>query len=310
MKYQFMREHSTEFSLKRMSSVFDVSRSGYYQFIKVGLSNREKENMRLLTKIKAIHADSRQTYGSPRIHAVLGHQEETCSRKRVARLMKQAGLQAKMRKRYKLTTQANPAACVAPNLLQQDFTAEVPNQRWVTDITFIATAEGWLYVAAVLDLFSRRIVGLAMSERMTVDLVLNALNQAVIHRQPTEGLTHHSDKGSQYTSKDFQKQLKAYCMVVMITRPWKVFFIRLKQNILILSITQHANRPNKVFLNMWKCFIIVSAYIQHWGIALQWRLKRSGNRKFLFGVSTKRLQDQLLYIAEAKNSLKWLRTNW
>jgi putative transposase len=217
MKYQFMREHSTEFSLKRMSSVFDVSRSGYYQFIKVGLSNREKENMRLLTKIKAIHADSRQTYGSPRIHAVLGHQEETCSRKRVARLMKQAGLQAKMRKRYKLTTQANPAACVAPNLLQQDFTAEVPNQRWVTDITFIATAEGWLYVAAVLDLFSRRIVGLAMSERMTVDLVLNALNQAVIHRQPTEGLTHHSDKGSQYTSKDFQKQLKAYCMVASMS---------------------------------------------------------------------------------------------
>jgi len=217
MKFQFMQQHAVEFSLKRMSNVFNVSRSGYYKFIKVGLSERTKENMRLLTEIKVIHAENRQTYGSPRIHAVLSHKNETCSRKRVARLMKQAGLQAKMRKRYKLTTQANPKAKAAPNLLQQDFTADMPNQRWVTDITYIATGEGWLYVAAVLDLFSRRIVGLAMSERMTVDLVLSALNQAVIHRSPADGLTHHSDKGSQYTSKDFQKQLKAYCMVVSMS---------------------------------------------------------------------------------------------
>ncbi len=217
MKYQFMQQHATEFSLKRMSSVFSVSRSGYYRFIKVGLSNRAKENMRLLTEIKVIHKDSRQTYGSPRIHAALGHQNEVCSRKRVARLMKKIGLQAKMKKRYKITTQQNPKATAAPNLLRQNFTAEMPNLRWVTDITYIATAEGWLYVAAVLDLFSRRIVGLAMSERMTVDLVLSALNQAVIHRKPTEGLMHHSDKGSQYTSKDFQKQLKVHSMVVSMS---------------------------------------------------------------------------------------------
>lgn len=217
MKYQFMQQHENEFSLKRMSHVFHVSRSGYYRFIKAGLSKRAKENMHLLTKIKAIHADSRQTYGSPRIHAALGSQGEICSRKRVASLMKQSGLQAKMRKRFKLTTQANPKAVAAPNLLQQDFTAKLPNQRWVTDITYVATKEGWLYVAAVLDLFSRRIVGLAMSERMTVDLALNALNQAVIHRQPKEGLMHHSDKGSQYTSKDFQKQLTMHCMAVSMS---------------------------------------------------------------------------------------------
>lgn len=217
MKYQFMQQHEAEFSLKRMSNVFSVSRSGYYKFIKAESSNRTKENMRLLTKIKDIHTQSRQTYGSPRIHAVLGYQDETCSRQRVARLMRQAGLYAKMKKRYKLTTQVNPKVKAAPNLLQQDFTAEMPNQRWVTDITYIATAEGWLYVAAVLDLFSRRIVGLAMSQRMTVDLVLNALNQAVAHRQPAEGLTHHSDKGSQYTSKDFQAQLKAYSMAVSMS---------------------------------------------------------------------------------------------
>jgi putative transposase len=213
MKYQFMQQHSIEFNLKRMSHVFGVSRSGYYQFIKVELSCREKENMRLLKKIKVIHAESRQTYGSPRVHAVLRRQDDPCSRKRVARLMRLAGIAAKMKKRFKITTQANPKASPAPNLLRQNFTAEVPNQRWVTDITYIATAEGWLYVAAVLDLFSRRIVGLAMSERMTVDLVIKALNQAVIHRNPANGLTHHSDKGSQYTSKDFQKQLKLHRMI-------------------------------------------------------------------------------------------------
>ena len=217
MKYQFMQQYESMFSLKRMSNVFNVSRSGYYKFIKAESSERAKENMRLLTKIKEIHAESRQTYGSPRIHAELSAQGEACCRKRVARLMKDAGVQAKMRKRYKLTTRANPKAKAAPNLLQQDFTAEMPNQRWVTDITYVATAEGWLYVAAVLDLFSRRIVGLAMSERMTTDLVLNALNQAVIHRQPTAGLTHHSDKGSQYTSKDFQKQLTLYCMIASMS---------------------------------------------------------------------------------------------
>ena len=217
MKYRFMQQHENEFSLKRMSIVFKVSRSGYYQFIKVGLSDRTKENMRLLEKIKVIHEQSRQTYGSPRIHAELLSQGETYSRQRIARLMQQDGLQAKMRKRYKLTTQANPKAKAAPNLLQQDLTAEKPNERWVTDITYIATAEGWLYVAAVLDLFSRRIVGLAMSERMTVVLVLNALNQAVIHREPSEGLIHHSDKGSQYTSKEFQKQLALYCMIVSMS---------------------------------------------------------------------------------------------
>lgn len=217
MKYQFMQQHEQEFSIKRMSIVFQVSRSGYYQFITAKLSDQAKENSRLLSKIQVIHVQSRRTYGSPRIHAALGNEGETCSRKRVARLMKQAGLCAKMNQRYKRTTQANPAAKAAPNLLQQDFTAQLPNQRWVTDITYVWTAEGWLYVAAVLDLFSRRIVGLAMSERMTVDLVLNALNQAVTHRKPMKGLTHHSDKGSQYTSHAFQRRLVFYAMTVSMS---------------------------------------------------------------------------------------------
>ena len=191
-----------------MSLMFDVSRSGYYRFTKAHVSKRAKENELLLEKIKKVHIKSRQTYGSPRIQAELKSQGFYCSRKRVARLMHQAGIQAKMKKQFKKTTKVNPKAKGAPNLLNQNFAADKPNQLWVADITYIATAQGWLYVAAVLDLFSRRIVGLAMSERMTSDLVISALKQALIHRNPDEGLVHHSDKGCQYTSKEFQKLLK------------------------------------------------------------------------------------------------------
>jgi putative transposase len=212
-----MRTYENKFSVERMSKVLGVSRSGFYQFRKGKFSRRGQENEWLLLKIKAIHQASRGTYGSPRIHAELCEQGETCSRKRVAKLMKQAGIAAKMRKRFKVTTRVNPKAAAAPNLLQQDFTAEKPNHRWVADITYVATVEGWLYVAAVLDLFSRRIVGLAMSEQMTANLVLNALQQAVTHRQPLAGLTHHSDKGCQYTSNDFQRLLAKYGIVASMS---------------------------------------------------------------------------------------------
>lgn len=213
MKYVFMKHHESTFSIERMSSLLKVSRSGYYRFKQGKTALRTSENERLLLKIKAIHEASRHTYGSPRVHAELCESGETCSKKRVARLMKDAGIIAKMKKRFKVTTRQNPLAAVAPNLLQQDFTADTPNKRWVADFTYVSTREGWLYVATVLDLFSRRIVGLSMSDRMTDDLVINALQQAITHRQPREGLTHHSDRGSQYTSKNFRDVLKKYCII-------------------------------------------------------------------------------------------------
>jgi putative transposase len=217
MKYQFMQEHALEFSVERMSTLFEVSRSGYYQFICAKPSKRKQEDERLLTKISAVHVESRGTYGSPRIHAQLKEQGEICSRKRVAKIMRKTGIMAKMKKRFKVTTKANPKAVPAPNLLQQDFTAEKPNQRWVADITYVATQEGWLYVATILDLFSRYIVGLAMSERMTADLVAQALQQALTHRRPPADLIHHSDKGSQYTSGDFQKLLKNHHIIASMS---------------------------------------------------------------------------------------------
>ncbi len=187
--------------------MFRVSRSGYYRFVTGKPSIREVENKRLLEEIKEIHRANRQVYGSPRIHAELNFNGESCSRKRVAKLMRKEGIFAKMKKRFKVTTQVDLLAQKAPNLLQQNFASDKPNERWVADITYVSTAEGWLYVAAVLDLFSRRIVGLAMSERMTSELVKSALEQAILHRQPDEGLIHHSDKGCQYTSHAFQKAL-------------------------------------------------------------------------------------------------------
>jgi transposase InsO family protein len=217
MKYELMKQHREEFSIERMSIVFEVSRSGYYSFIKNVPSKRKIANEKLIGKIKMIHQESRETYGSPRIHVELKSQGEHCSRNRVARLMKQAGIEAKMKRRFKVTTKANPKAKAAPNLLQQNFTATAPDQRWVSDFTYVATWEGWLYVAVVLDLFSRKIVGLAMHERMTADLVLAALTQAFLHRQPASGLLYHSDRGSQYTSQDFQGLLIFYGMIASMS---------------------------------------------------------------------------------------------
>jgi putative transposase len=217
MKYGFMQLHESEFTIEGMSRVFGVSRSGYYRFSHAKLSQRAQEDERLLLKIKAIHQASRYTYGSPRIHAELRETGELCSRKRVSKIMRKSGVIAKMKKRFKVTTRANPKASVAPNLLQQDFTADTPNQRWVADFTYVDTQEGWLYVATVLDLFSRRIVGLAMSDRMTDNLVMMALQQALMHRQPNTSVTHHSDRGSQYTSKNFRDLLKKYCIIASMS---------------------------------------------------------------------------------------------
>lgn len=217
MKYQFMKDHRDEFKIEKMSNIFNISRSGYYKFIVRKPSDRAQENERLLSKIKESYQDSRRTYGSPRVYSELKACGEACSRKRVARIMKEHGMAAKMKKRFKVTTKANPNEIPAPNLLKQNFVAEAPNQRWVADFTYVDTKEGWLYVAAVMDLFSRRIVGLTMSDRMKDDLVISALQQAIIHRRPVEGLVHHSDRGSQYTSKDFRELLTKNCIVASMS---------------------------------------------------------------------------------------------
>jgi len=193
-----------------MCKVLDVSRSGYYAWRKRPVSAREMANQELYKKIEAVYNESHKTYGSPRIYRRLKRDGVTCSEKRVARLMRLQDLRAEQTKQYKATTRRDKSHPVAPNLLQRDFVAERPNQKWLSDITYIPTQEGWLYLAVVLDLFSRRVVGWAMSERMTGDLTVEALQMALQQRQPELGLIHHSDQGSQYTAAEYQALLKAH----------------------------------------------------------------------------------------------------
>ncbi len=196
--------------MDKMAKVMKVARSGYYSYVKRLPSAQEQENIGLLEKIKVIHKAKRKVYGSPRIHAELKRYGEKCSRKRVAKLMSIHGIRAKMKCGFQKRKRC--AVLTPSNLLSQRFEASKPNEIWLADITYIRTAEGWLYVAAILDLFSRKIVGLSMSNRMQTDLVKNALQQAVINRNPGRDLIHHSDRGSQYTSEDFKQVAASYKM--------------------------------------------------------------------------------------------------
>jgi putative transposase len=199
-----MKKHAMEFNIGEMAKILGVSRSGYYGYLIQRQNKRLAENKRLKEKIKNIHEKSRKVYGSPRVHAELKKSGERISRKRVARLMREEGIQAKMRKKWKKTTLVNEKQEPCPNYLDQNFSAEEPNKVWVSDITYVPTQEGWLYVAIVMDLFSRKIVGLSMGDMLQTELVSCALKQAILHRGAVYGLMHHSDRGSQYTSREFK----------------------------------------------------------------------------------------------------------
>lgn len=208
MRYEFIAAHEGQFGVKRMCQALEVGRSGYYAWRKRSSSQREKVDQALVQQIQDEFEHSRHTYGSPRIHAALLQKGVVCGRKRVARIMRRHGLVArKRRRRYPVTTQRQPGAFPAPNLLNQDFSAEAPNRKWVADITYIDTAEGWLYLATVLDLYSRRVVGWSMADHMQTSLVEAALRMALAERQPAAGFLHHSDQGSQYTSLAYQLHL-------------------------------------------------------------------------------------------------------
>ena len=218
MKFGFIEQHCHQFPVVRICAVLGVSPSGYYAFRKRRPSRRVRENQRLLVQIRAIHRASRATYGYRRIYHELREQGMICSRHRIAHLMRRAGLRVKSRRPYKVTTRANPRHPVADNLLDRDFQADQPDRKWVADITYIATDQGWLYLATVMDLFSRRIVGWSMQPRMKTDLVADALKMALTRRRPGAGLLHHSDRGSQFTSADYQKLLAAHGIQVSMSR--------------------------------------------------------------------------------------------
>ncbi len=186
-----------------MAEVLGVSRSGYYDFIKRSPSKRGLENEETVKRIRSIFEESRETYGSPRIHAELSAQRNTCSRVKVARLMKKNDIQAKMYRRFvKTTKRSENISRPTQDLVQQSFYSPLPNRVLVADITFIAINKTWAYLAIILDLFSRKVVGMALSDHMRSSLILAGLHQALLLRRPPSGLIHHSDLGSQYTSND------------------------------------------------------------------------------------------------------------
>jgi putative transposase len=207
VRFQFIEAHREEFDVQVMCEVLDVSLSGYYTWRTRPASQREMADTEYMEQIKQFFDDSLQTYGYERIWHDFQESGIPCGKHRVRRLMRQQGLVVKQTKGYKRTTKANPDHQLAPNLLDGYFEARSPNTKWCADITYIPTQEGWLYLAVILDLFSRRIVGWAMDKRMKQQLVSTALLMALRQRQPQEPLIHHSDRGSQYTSKAFQDLL-------------------------------------------------------------------------------------------------------
>jgi transposase InsO family protein len=196
-----------------------VSRAGFYAWAARPVAARRAPDRRLGVEIAAIHAESRRCYGSPRVHAELRARGHRTSRKRVARLMRHHGLVARRRRRYRVTTDAAHAHPVAANRLARQFAPGQPHRGWVTDITFVPTGEGWLYLAVILDLYSRRVLGWALHERLTTPLPLEALQMALARRRPRPGLLHHSDRGIQYASTGYQGLLARHGIVVSMSRP-------------------------------------------------------------------------------------------
>jgi putative transposase len=239
MRFQFIEDHRDAFPVTRMCQVLVVSSSGYYAWRKRPPSAREMANQELFKKIEVVYNENHGVYGSPRIYRELEAQGVVCSENRVARLMRLRGLQAKQIKRFKTTTKRNKAHPVAPNLLDRNFEADRPDQKWLADITYIATLEGWLYLAAILDLYTRRIVGWAMSDRMTSDLTITALEMALLQQRPDAGLLHHSDQGSQYTDRKYQALLKDHSIRISMNgagswydnAPMESFFGTLKSEL-------------------------------------------------------------------------------
>lgn len=218
MKYALMKELSTSYPIALMSRVYGVSASGYHAWNDRPPSARAREEARLEAEIQAAHKRNRETYGPERLQDDLRGHGVQVGVHRIKRIRRKLGLRCKQKRKFKATTNSNHNLPVAPNLLEQNFASSAPNQVWVSDITYIPTYEGWLYLAGHKDLFTGDLVGYAMSERMTQTLVSQSLFRAVAQKRPPKGLIHHSDRGSQYCSRKFRRLLKQFGMEASMSR--------------------------------------------------------------------------------------------
>jgi transposase InsO family protein len=237
MRFRFIEDQRADYPVRIMCGALNVSPAGYYAWRSRLESPRTAANRDLLDHIRRVHGDTRGRYGSPRIHVELKAQGRGVSRGRVERLMRRHGIRAIMaRPRRVRTTDSRHDHPIAPNLLNRNFSAAAPNLVWLTDITYVETAQGWLYLAAVMDLYSRRIVGWAMDDHLRTELPLAALNMAISTRRPGPNLIHHSDRGAQYASADYRTALQSASMRASMSRradcydnaPMESFFHTLK----------------------------------------------------------------------------------
>jgi transposase InsO family protein len=218
VRFRFIAAEKAEYPVTLISRILQVSTSGFYAWSKRLESARSRSDRALVLDIKAVHKASRGTYGSPRVHRELVAQQHLVGRDRVARLMRENDVRGRRKRRFRTTTQSNHSHPVAPNVLERQFAVEQPNVAWVGDITYVWTLEGWLYLSVILDLYSRRVVGWAMGERIDQALTLRAMDMALKACEPNPGLIHHSDRGSQYAANDYRKLLRARRITCSMSR--------------------------------------------------------------------------------------------
>ena len=213
-----MRAHTGRAPVRLMCRLLAVSPAGYYAWVARPESRRAAENRRLVAEIRVIYAESRRTYGSPRVHATLQAQGQRIGEHRVARLMRMGAIRAKRINKWRTTTDSAHAYPVVPNTLNRQFAVAQPNRVWAGDITYVWTAEGWLYLAVVLDLYSRRVIAWGMDNRLTQELATAALTMAVVHRRPAHGVVHHTDRGSQYAAARYREVLARHGLTASMSR--------------------------------------------------------------------------------------------
>lgn len=249
MRFRLIEDQRDVWPVRVMCDALSVSPSGFYAWRSRPESPRKIANRALLSDIRQVHAQHRGRYGAPRIHAELRAQGQSVSRKRVERVMRRHGIRAHAPRRYRVcTTDSKHSLPIAANLLDRNFTAEKPDQVWLADITYIPTGEGWLYLAVILDLFTRKVVGWAMREHMRAELTMAALTMAIQRRRPGPGLVHHSDRGSQYAAGDYRKILQAAAITQSMSRkancwdnaPMESFFGTLKT-----ELVHHCDYPDR-----------------------------------------------------------------
>jgi putative transposase len=262
VRFQFVEDHRQEYPVSLLCETLSVSVSGYYAWRNRPMCQHQREDGHLCAHMQAAYHANRGVYGSPRVHAELQAQGIKCARKRVARLMRELELAARRPRHRTKTTHSDPNARVAPNCLDRDFTATSPNEKWTGDITAIWTYEGWLYLAAVLDLFSRRVVGWAMAASADETLVEMALRMALLQRRPQAGLLHHTDRGCQYTSHAYQALLAEMSVTVSMSRKgncWdnavtESFFGTLKGECVDLSCFQTRAEARQTVFEYLECY--------------------------------------------------------